>query len=206
MIRKLFAVIAMAAAAVLTAGNTVAAAGAPAEPKGDDIPRIQSAFLRWNQTLLFYNSVAECEAGGAQGRQAGRWLAYRCVVNPGIQLETLAVFVDLGVTGAIRNADGRCLDIPGGDDDNGTSVRLINCNRTAAQRWTFEGTGLDNIGRSARSVWTSRAVGPATVTGCRSGRATPRPPRTGCCPATATRSGCATRSPAAAWRPTATVR
>jgi hypothetical protein len=148
--RKLFVaiatVIATAAVATLPAGTTVAAADPPAGSKagmskasGD--PTTRSAALSW-RAVEFHNTGDECVAAGAQGRQAGRWLSYRCV---GAQLQILEVFITLSVTGAIRNADGRCLDIPGGDDDNGTSVRLINCNGTSAQRWTFEGTGLDNI-------------------------------------------------------------
>jgi len=44
-------------------------------------------------------------------------------------------------TGAVKGVTGKCMDVAGSRDDDGTQVQLYGCNDTAAQQWTLPGDG-----------------------------------------------------------------
>ncbi|MFD5141929.1 ricin-type beta-trefoil lectin domain protein [Streptomyces sp. NPDC058401] len=46
-----------------------------------------------------------------------------------------------GASGAFVGLAGKCLDVDGAQNANGTQVQLYTCNGTAAQRWTLPGDG-----------------------------------------------------------------
>ncbi|MFD5266374.1 ricin-type beta-trefoil lectin domain protein [Streptomyces sp. NPDC058335] len=46
-----------------------------------------------------------------------------------------------GGSGPITGVGGKCVDVAGADNANGTAVQLYDCNGTAAQQWTVGGDG-----------------------------------------------------------------
>ncbi|MEU4695218.1 ThuA domain-containing protein [Actinoplanes sp. NPDC023714] len=50
-------------------------------------------------------------------------------------------------SGPIRGLAGKCLDVAGGSNADGTKIQLYSCNGTAAQNWTRSGTTLRALGK-----------------------------------------------------------
>jgi glucosylceramidase len=49
--------------------------------------------------------------------------------------------------GQITGLGGKCMDVAGGSNANGTAVQLYDCNGSAAQQWTASGGTLQSLGK-----------------------------------------------------------
>jgi hypothetical protein len=64
--------------------------------------------------------------------------------------------------GPIVGIGGKCVDVAGGSNANGTSIQLFDCNNTAAQRWSVTSDGtLEALGKCLDVVGAAIANGTA---------------------------------------------
>jgi beta-glucanase (GH16 family) len=64
-----------------------------------------------------------------------------------------------GGTGPIRGLAGKCVDVAGASNANGTPVNLYDCNGTGAQNWTRAGNALQALGKCMDVTGGSTASG-----------------------------------------------
>jgi hypothetical protein len=64
----------------------------------------------------------------------------------------------------VRNAQGRCLDVPGGVATENVQLQIFDCNGSAAQRWTFAADGsVQSLGKCLNLSGGATANGTAIV-------------------------------------------
>jgi beta-glucanase (GH16 family) len=72
-----------------------------------------------------------------------------------------------GGTGPIRGLAGKCADVAGANNANGTAVNLYDCNGTGAQNWTRSGNSFQALGKCLDAAGGGTANGtPAQIWDC----------------------------------------